>query len=660
MKNCREDFSSRSVMLCNVKKITLIAVVVCATLFNTGTVADTLEERAARTDEIAAWLPLEPRADGAGIGDRAAWERIMRMPGAAEVVKRAEEVSAAPVPELSDELYLEFYRTGNRRNYEDLYFARERALGALLVAECMENKGRFLPKIIDYVNAILSERCWTIPAHDEKRTAFNGQPHVELMSAQRCCLLAIVCDWLKGVLPEETRRRICEECDKRIFRPYLNLSRNFRNPAIRKTIMKNDWYEYPCNWCSVCHSCVVRAALAIVPDRRTRAEIVASAEYSVPFALAGYLSDGTCVEGMGYWNYGYGHHLMMGLAVRAATGGKVDFFKHPMNRKTCEWAYGFQLENGKSPNIADGTGAPSRSILTLVRQVFPDLDRRDVAECGIFLMDGNRGINRQLPMYVALRGFGQDPGPKCLGGMDVLPLRSWFPAAQILICRAQAKNGIGKFGFAVKGGHNGVPHNHNDLGSYTIMLDGVEMCGDPGKEVYTARTFSDRRYESKMINSYGHPVPVVDGALQREGVAFKAKVLRTEFSDERDTIEYDLTQGYKTANLKSLVRKVVFDRKNNMVEVEDDVEFVKPSSFEVPIVTYRNCDGDVASGKFVLRHPAEGRSLEVAISSSSPFVFRDEKIDNPGLPAVRRLGFALVAPTEKAVFKIAYRVMDCQ
>ena len=125
------------------------------------------------------------------------------------------------------------------------------------------------------------------------------------------------------------------------------------------------------------------------------------------------------------------------------------------------------------------------------------------------------------------------------------------------------------------------------------MLDGVEMCGDPGKEVYTARTFSDRRYESKMINSYGHPVPVVDGALQREGGAFKAKVLRTEFSDERDTIEYDLTKAYKTANLKSLIRKVVFDRKKNTVEVEDDVEFVKPSSFEVPIVTYRNCGGDV-------------------------------------------------------------------
>lgn len=629
---------------------TILAVALAAvTVFG-----DTVEEREKRTDEIAQWLPAEPKADGARIGDRAAWGRLARMPGAADVVKKAEEVASAPIPALPDDLYLEFSRNGNRRNYEDAYFSRERALSALLLAECLENKGRFRSGILDYVNAILSERCWTIPAHDEKLTAFNGLPHVELMSAQRCCLLAFVCDWLYGVLPEETRMRILDECDKRIFQPYLMLSRNFRNPADRKTLVKNEWYDYPCNWCSVCHSCVVRAALAIIPDRRTRAEIVASAEYSVPFALAGYLSDGTCVEGMGYWNYGYGHHLMMGLAVRAATGGKVDFFKDPMNRKTCEWAYGFQLENGKSPNIADGTGAPGVVILSLVRQVFPDLVRRDVVECGLFSVDGKRGIDRQLPMYLALRGFGQDPGLKYSGGMDVLPSRSWFPAAQTLICRAPAKDESGGLSFAVKGGHNGVPHNHNDLGSYTVMLDGVEMCGDPGGEIYTARTFSDRRYESKMLNSYGHPVPVVGGKLQHEGIDFKAKVLRTDFSEARDTIVYDLSKAYDAPDLKSLVRTVLFDRENKAIEIEDAVEFLKPSAFEVPIVTYRDCEGDEASGKFVLCHPGGERALAVSVTGSAPLAFRDEKIENPGRPTVTRLAFALAVPVEKAMLRTVY------
>jgi hypothetical protein len=646
-----------SIALNKIKKIATIATLSCVALFNVNAEANTVEKRAARTEEIAALLPSEPSFGGSRIEDRAAWERIMKMPNADEVIKYAEKVSGEAIPELPDELYLEFLRTGNRSNYQKKYFARETNLGALLLAECMENKGRFRSKILDYVNAILSERCWTIPAHDDKLTAFNGSPHVELMSAQRCCLMALVCDWLKGVLPEETKSRIFEECDKRIFQPYLNLARNFRNPAVRKTILRADWYDYPCNWCSVCHSCIVRAALAIIPDRKIRAEIVASGEYSVQCALAGYLSDGTCVEGMGYWNYGYGHHLMMGLAVRAATGGKVDFFKDPMNRKTCEWAYGFQLENNKSPNIADGIGAPSISILSLVSQVFPDLNRRDVAECGIFSKNAEGVVvHRLLPMRVALRGFGQESGLAYLGKMDNLPLRSWFSAAQTLICRNKVKEGDIKFSFAVKGGHNGVPHNHNDLGSYTLMIDGVEMCGDPGNEVYTARTFSNRRYESKMINSYGHPVPVVDGKWQREGRSFKAKVLRTDFTDARDTIVYDLTKAYKTTELKSLVRKVVFDREKNTVEIEDSVEFLKPSAFEVPIVTYRNYTGDIATGKIVLLHPSGGRSLDVSISSSAPIVSHKETIENPDRPSLTRLGFALTSPTEKATIKIIYHI----
>ena len=39
-----------------------------------------------RTDEIAKWLPAEPKADGARIGDRAAWGRLAAMPKRAIVV----------------------------------------------------------------------------------------------------------------------------------------------------------------------------------------------------------------------------------------------------------------------------------------------------------------------------------------------------------------------------------------------------------------------------------------------------------------------------------------------------------------------------------------------------------------------------------------------
>ena len=36
-----------------------------------------------------------------------------------------------------------------------------------------------------------------------------------------------------------------------------------------------------------------------------------------------------------------------------------------------------------------------------------------------------------------------------------------------------------RLSIGIKCGHNGELHNHNDLGSYTLMLDGTEMGGDP-------------------------------------------------------------------------------------------------------------------------------------------------------------------------------------
>ncbi|MDB6028847.1 MAG: hypothetical protein JWM68_5070, partial [Verrucomicrobiales bacterium] len=49
---------------------------------------------------------------------------------------------------------------------------------------------------------------------------------------------------------------------------------------------------------------------------------------------------------------------------------------------------------------------------------------------------------------------------------------------------------------------------------------------DPGSEVYTGRTFSSNRYESDVLNSFGHDVPVVAGKLQSAGAKHRAIVLR--------------------------------------------------------------------------------------------------------------------------------------
>ena len=597
----------------------------------------------ARIEEIAQWLPEKPAATGARIGDRAAWDRLAALPSASNRIAAAEKALAAPIPDLPDDLYLEFSRTGNRTHYQVPYFARLNDLISLLLGECLENKGRFLPGIVARVKAISAERSWTMPAHDADLTCFNGTPHIDLGSSHRTVTFAFVYDWLRDVLPQEVKDLIRAECDRRTFQPYLATC---REPDRRKIPRRHWWYEGGNNWNSVCNSCVVRAALAMIEDRRLRAEFVAAAEHTVPYALKGYTDDGYCSEGMGYWNYGYGHHLSLGLAVRAATGGKVDLFSDPKNRAVMMYPYGYQLMDWQSPHFADGGGNPSAVLLALQRQVFPDIVCRRAAEQDLLAGD---------LAAISLRAFGQDPGPAYTGGFDALPIRTWFPDAQVLISRLVRPERTMRLSIAIKGGHNAELHNHNDVGSYAIMLDGTEMGGDPGGEVYTRRTFSRERYVSKVLNSYGHPVPVVGGKLQKGGRKAAAKVLRTEFTDDKDVIELDCTAAYDVPALKSLVRTMTFDRARDVVTISDAVSFSEPTAFEVPVVTYREwkANGDFTAFTFK-KSPRTHRTLRMAVRSSAPVAFRDEKIENPGKPDVTRLAFTFVQPVTNATFATVY------
>ena len=96
----------------------------------------------ARIDEIAAWLPEAPAATGARIGDRAAWDRLAALPSAPSHITAAEKALAAPIPDLPDDLYLEFSQNGNRTHYQVPYFKRLSDLSALLLGVSAAAKER--------------------------------------------------------------------------------------------------------------------------------------------------------------------------------------------------------------------------------------------------------------------------------------------------------------------------------------------------------------------------------------------------------------------------------------------------------------------------------------------------------------------------------------
>jgi hypothetical protein len=182
------------------------------------------------------------------------------------------------------------------------------------------------------------------------------------------------------------------------------------------------------------------------------------------------------------------------------------------------------------------------------------------------------------------------------------PIRSWYPSeiAQ-LVCRPAPENRCADSLYAaIQGGYNARPHGHHDIGSYCIAIgdDAVEVMGDPGNVKYDLDTFGPRRFENPMRNSFGHPVPRVDGHLQSGGAMSLAKVVSTSFSDDRDFVEYDMKDAYRDATkLVSLTRSLEYVRSENRVVVTDKVAFSEAGRFETALTTFGGVE-DLGGGLY--------------------------------------------------------------
>jgi hypothetical protein len=268
--------------------------------------------------EIAKMLNGKAVGLGSPIGERAAWAGI---PGAADIVSYAAQSASAPAPETTDDLYLAFKKTEDRRGFEDVASRRRMRLTQFVLGECIEDKGRFLAPAEKEIAAILDERAWTLPAHDRDLKSFNGQPIADLAASQRGWILASA-DYLLGdKLRPETRGRIRAEVARRVFLPY-------KEAVMGTSLQGAPWIKDKAktNWNAVCHAGIVGAALALGGKPVELAWYVSAAENFLPYYFDGFGKDGYCPEGLGYWNYGFGHFVMLAETVGRATSWQIDFY----------------------------------------------------------------------------------------------------------------------------------------------------------------------------------------------------------------------------------------------------------------------------------------------------------------------------------------------
>jgi len=601
----------------------------------------------ARVSEIAPLLPVRPVGLGRPAADRPAWARLAKHESFQGVVRRAADLLHQPLPDSPDELFLDFSKTGNRTRWQRVAGKRRGRIAYLTLAECAENKGRFAPALDETIAALCAERTWVLPAHDRGLANFKGQQITIDLGAAHLAWNLACCRWLLGEkLSAASRSRIDANLRKRIFDPYL--------AEVAGKTRSNWWTRGTNNWNAVCLAGVTGAALANVESRDERARFIAAAEdYSLNF-LKGFTPDGYCSEGLGYWGYGFGYYVMLSETVRQATGGKVDLLARPSAKAPAMFPLRIQIVGRVYPAFADCgvTTRPSTTLTHFLSRRFglgasPADDAKmihastSLASCLIYSFPN--AATTAPPAKEAAAG----PGP-----------RSYFQDAGVLICRP-GEGVAGRFGVAMKGGHNAEHHNHNDVGSYVVAVGGRPVLLDPGSEVYTARTFSSKRYVSKVLNSYGHPVPVLAGTLQRTGRKAAGRVLRTDFTDEADTFALDLRAAYNVPDLARLERAFVYSRKGaGSLTVTDEVAFRSPQTFENALVTlgrWKKLDDDS-----LLIYDFD-QAVRVDVSATGGTVaFRSEQIKEDvrtrSLPT--RIGIALTGPVTKASVTLRITPVD--
>jgi hypothetical protein len=141
-----------------------------------------------------------------------------------------------------------------------------------------------------------------------------------------------------------------------------------------------------------------------------------------------------------------------------------------------------------------------------------------------------------------------------------MPAQAWLAATGVLTARSWAGTAAGLF-LAAKAGHNAESHNHNDVGSFIVALDGRPLLIDVGVGVYTRQTFGPQRYEIWTMQSSWHNVPEVDGVQQAAGREHAARRVQRLLGPGAAELSMDLAGAYPAeAGIRSWRRTIRLDR----------------------------------------------------------------------------------------------------
>ena len=458
-----------------------------------------------------------------------------------------------PITMVPYSLFKLFEETGDRTQYEKVYFDGRKKLVAAVLNALLYGRDKDKEIVADLIWAVCDEYTWCLPAHLNGRglkdPELGNHFTIDLFMAETGETLAEICHLCRSFLPEIVRKRAMSLVRDRVLRIY--------------EVNTYGWERWRTNWAAVCGGSVSTAAIYAEADgyitERELANIICRTQSTLQFFLEGFPEDGTCGEGVSYWNYGFGHFVYYADMLRRRTCGRIDMFETPHVKKIAEFHQKCFFDSGMTVSFSDAIEGEKYDLglLSYLSGLYDTVKMPPVKFAEIFKGDPCYRFSREFRHL--LWGRTDNVESVAEGSVYLFPNSSWYVAT----------SEDGSINMAAKAGRNDEAHNHNDVGSFLIYKNGRSILSDLGSGEYTKEYFSPDRYNVFCCCSRSHSVPVIGGKYQRPGGGYRASsVVLSE-----DGISMDMAGAYGIPDLLHFYRTVRFDVKTGRTCISDSFEF---------------------------------------------------------------------------------------
>lgn len=494
----------------------------------------------------------------------------------AQLISEGEGFLNYSLPAIRATDYMHFKRTGNRVDFENLYFARRHALNGLVLAECAEHKGRFMDDIINCIFALCEESGWQLPPHNSYE---RSKPQAILPDATRPVLDLFACETgaqlaCTGYLLEEELNRISPFIVKRI-------QHELQLRIITPYITQHFWWmgngdEPMCNWTVWCTQNVLLTAFLMPFSDDARQKIFCKAAAGCDYFLKDYGNDGCCDEGAQYYRHaGLCLYGAMSVLNAISDNAFASLYQWDKIKNIACYILNVHVDDKYYFNFADCSPIAGRAGIreflfgrATCQPALMQFAARDFIAGGRQLYTDE--VDR-LNLYYRLQTiFHYEEVSSFDASAPIIRQDVYYKSVGLFLTRSDTLS------LAVKAGDNNDSHNHNDTGSFTLYKNGRPVFADIGVESYTQKTFSNQRYEIWTMQSGYHNLPSINGLDEKDGSRYRAAKVKTAFCADSAFISMELGGAYPFAESNqppcSYVRTVTLDKPNNQVVLSDKTD----------------------------------------------------------------------------------------